>query len=61
MGPINTINTSDCQSVCSAGKSGDSLVKFSDVNIIIHNPSKTNINDQLKTIKSLSRYLCNCQ
>ena len=24
-------NTSDCQFICSAGKSGDSLVKFSDV------------------------------
>ena len=40
------INTFDSQFVCSAGKSGDSIVKFSDVNIISHNPSK-----QLKTIR----------
>ena len=47
----NTFNTSDSQSVCSTGKSGDSLVEFSDVNIISHNPSKRNFNDQLKTIR----------
>ena len=46
----DTFNTSDSQSVCSTGKSGDWLVKFSDVNIISHNPSKRNIDDQLKTI-----------
>ena len=30
----DTFNTSDLQSICNAGKSGDSLVKFSDVNVI---------------------------
>ena len=35
-----SFSTSDSQSVCSAGKSGDSLVTFSDVNIISHKPSK---------------------
>ena len=39
----DTFNTSDSQSVCSTGKSGDSLVKFRDINIINHNPSKRNI------------------
>ena len=43
-------NTSDSQSVCSRDKSKDSLFKFSDVNIVRHNPSKRNIDDQLKTI-----------
>ena len=43
----DTFNTFDSQSVCSTGKSGDLLVKFSDVNIISHNPSKRNIDDQL--------------
>ena len=32
-------------------KWGDSLVKFSNVNIISHSLSKRNINDQLKTIR----------
>lgn len=35
-----SFSTSDSQAVCSAGKSGDSLVTFSDVNIISHKPSK---------------------
>ena len=39
----DTFNTSDSQSVCSTDKSGQSLVKFSDINIISHNPSKRNI------------------
>ena len=47
----DTFSTSDSRSVCSADKSRDSLVKFSDVNIISHNPSKRNIDDQLKTIR----------
>ena len=47
----DTFNTSDSQSVCSTDKSGQSLVKFSDVNITSHNPSKRNIDDQLKTIR----------
>ena len=36
----DTFNTSDSQPVCSARKSGNALVRFSDVNIITHNPSK---------------------
>ena len=47
----DTVNTSDSQSVCSTDKSRDSLVKFSDVNIINHSLSKRNIDDQLKAIK----------
>ena len=35
----DTFNTSDSQSVCSTDKSRDSLVKFSNINIISHNPS----------------------
>ena len=56
-----TFNTSDSQSVCSRDKSRDSLVKFSDIHIIIHNPSKRNIDDQLKTIpeKKHKEYLHN--
>ena len=46
----NTFNTSDSQSVCGVRRSGDSLVKLNDVNIISRNPSKRNIDDQLKTI-----------
>ena len=47
----DTFNTSDSQSVCSTNKSSDSLVKFSDINIISHNPSKRNSDDQVKTIR----------
>ena len=47
----DTFNTYDSQSVCSTDKSRDSLVKFSDINIISHNISKRNIDDQLKTIR----------
>ena len=47
----DTFNTSDFQSVCSKEKSGDLLVKFSDISIISHNPSKRNTDDQLKTIR----------
>ena len=45
----DTFNTSDSQSVWSTDKSKDSLAKFSDINVISHNPSKRNIDDQLKT------------
>ena len=47
----DTFNTYDSPSVYSTGKSRDLLVKFSDVSIIKHNPSKRNIDDQLKTIR----------
>ena len=47
----DTSSTSNSQSVCGTDKSRDSLVKFSDINIISHNPSKRNIDDQLKTIR----------
>ena len=47
----NTFHTSDSQSVWSTGKSRDLLVNFSDINIIRHNHSKRNIDDQLKTIR----------
>ena len=47
----DTFNTCDSQSVCNSGKSRDLLVKFSDVNIISHNPSNRSIDDQLKTIR----------
>ena len=47
----DTFNTSDSQSVCSTNNSGDSQVKFSETNIISHNPSRRNIDDQLKTIR----------
>ena len=47
----DTFNTFDSQSVWSTEKSKDSLVKFNDVKIMSHNPSKRNIDDQLETIK----------
>ena len=47
----DTFKTSYFQSVCSIDKSRDSLVKFSDINIITHNPSKRNIDDELKAIR----------
>ena len=47
----DTFKTSYFQSVCSTDKSRDTLVKFSDINIITHNPSKRNIDDELKTIR----------
>ena len=46
----DTCNTSDSHSVCSTVKSRDSLAKFSEINIISHETSKRNIDDQLKTI-----------
>ena len=45
----DTFNTSDSHSVYSTVKSRDSLAKFSEINIISHEPSKRNIDDQLKT------------
>ena len=47
----DTWNTSDSHSVCSTVKSRDSLAKFSEINIISHEPAKRNIDDQLKTIR----------
>ena len=47
----DTFNTSNSQSVCSAGKSEDSLVRFREGNIIRCNPSKRKIDDQLKNIR----------
>ena len=47
----DTCNTSDSYSVCSTVKSRDLLAKFSEINIISHEPSKRNIGDQLKTIR----------
>ena len=47
----DTCNTSDSHSVCTTVKSRDSLAKFSEINIISHEPSKRNIDDQLKTIR----------
>ena len=44
-------NTSDSHSVCSIVKSRDSLAKFSEINIINHEPSKRNIDHQVKTIR----------
>ena len=56
----DTCNTSDCHSVRSRFKSRDSLVKFSEINIISHEPSKRNIDDQPKTIREEKHkeYLC---
>ena len=47
----DTFNASDSQSVCSTDRSRDSLVELNDINIISHNSSKTNTDDQLKTIR----------
>ena len=47
----DTCNTSDSHSVCSTVKSRDSLDKCSEINIISHELSKRNIDDQLKTIR----------
>ena len=47
----DTFSTFDSQSVFSTWKSGDSLVKFIDVNIISNKPSKRIIDDQLKANK----------
>ena len=47
----DTFNISDSQSVCSTDKSRDSLLKFTNIIIISHNPSKRNIDDQLETIR----------
>ena len=47
----DTYNTSDSHSVCSTVKSRDSLDKSSEINIICHELSKRNIDDQLKTIR----------
>ena len=47
----DTCNTSDSHSVCSTVKSRDSLAKFSEINIISHEPLKRNIDDQLKNIR----------
>ena len=47
----DTCNTSDSHSVCSIVKSRYSLAKFSEINIISHETSKRNIDDQLKTIR----------
>ena len=44
-------NTFDSQSVCMTDKPWDLLVKFSDVNIISHNPCKRNIYGRLKMIR----------
>ena len=44
-------NTFDSQSVCVTDKPWDLLVKFNDVNIISHNPSKRNIYGRLKMIR----------
>ena len=41
----DTFNTSDSQSICSREISGDSLVKFSDINLISHFLSKKNFQD----------------
>ena len=46
----DTCNTSDSHSVCSTVKSRDSLAEFYEINIISHERSKRNIDDQLKTI-----------
>ena len=51
----DTCNTSDSHSVCSTVKSRDSLAKFSEINIISHEPSKINIDDQLKIIREEKR------
>ena len=37
--------------ICCTVKSRDSLAKFSEHNIISHEPSKRNIDDQLKTFR----------
>ena len=39
----DALNSFDSQSTCSAGNSEDSLVKFSDLNIISHSSSKRKI------------------
>lgn len=44
-------NTFYSQFVCGTSSSGESLVKFSDLNIFSHINSKRNIYDQLRTIK----------
>ena len=49
----DTLNISDSSSVCSTAKSGNSLVKFRDVNIISHNPPKRNIDNKLKIIREV--------
>ena len=51
----DTFSTFDSQSVFSTWKSGDSLVKFIDVNIISNKPSKRIIDDQLKANKEEKR------
>ena len=47
----DTCNTSDSHSVSSTVKSRDSLAKFSKINVISHELSKRNIDDQLKTMR----------
>ena len=47
----DTFSASDSQSVYSKENSGGLLVKFSEINIISHNPSRRNIDDHLKTIR----------
>ena len=47
----DTFNASDSKSVCSTDKSRDSPVELNDINIISHNSSKRNTDDQLKIIR----------